>query len=228
MTTPRFQMPELANSAGNQVNANTTFGILDIAVQLTVLDKDLSTAPSSPEDGDVYIVASGNWGTDSSKAGQVAYWRDSANAWQFIVPFVGISARVLDELDSLGVPKVYSWNGSSWVQPEVTATAAPSEVFEVTGTTRTLGLTDAGKYLRWTNSSSKTVTVAPQADVAWPSSTEVHMRNAAASDLTIAAGVGVTVNLPSGGTLAIPNGGTVTLKRAASNIWDVIGQTVPA
>lgn len=83
----------------------------------TVKDKDLSTPPVSPSDGDAYIVASGNWGTGSSKAGQIAYWRTSAAVWQFIVPALGWTLRVADELDANSVPKEYGYTGSTWTLP---------------------------------------------------------------------------------------------------------------
>ena len=58
--------------------------------------------------------------------------------------------------------------------------------------------------------------------------TEIHVRRAAAGDLTLIPGSGVSLNAPSGGTLVLTNNMTVTLKRVASNVWDVIGQTVAA
>ncbi|MCY1544408.1 hypothetical protein D9M68_802910 [compost metagenome] len=104
----------------------------------------------------------------------------------------------------------------------------PSPVVTVTGTTRTVGVSDAGAYLRWTSASAKTLTVAPQATAAWADDTEIHVRNAAASNLTLAAGAGVTLNAPYLGTLLVPPGGAVTLKRAAADTWDVVGGTVAA
>lgn len=94
-------------------------------------------------------------------------------------------------------------------------------------TARTLVIGDAGAYLRHTNASSSTVTIPPQSSVAWGDNTEVHIRRAAAGNLTLTPGSGVTLNAPSGGTLVLTNNMSVTLKRVASDVWDVIGQTVP-
>lgn len=118
---------------------------------------------------------------------------------------------------------VVSWGAASGGG---SATFAP--VIDESTTARTLALTDAGVYLRHTNASASTVTVAPQSSVAWAVDTEVHVRRAAAGKLTLTAGAGVTLNAPSGGTLVMTNNMSVTLKRVAADIWDVIGQTVPA
>lgn len=93
-------------------------------------------------------------------------------------------------------------------------------------TARNAALTDVGNYLRHVNASASTLTIPPQSSVAWPDDAEIHVRRAAAGDLTLIPGSGVSLNAPSGGTLVLTNNMTVTLKRAASNVWDVIGQTV--
>lgn len=229
-TSVKLALEFLQNNAANQSLANLTFAQLDQLVQAGVADKDLTTPPGSPTDGALYIVASGNWGTGSSKANQLAYWLDTVGAWSFIVPLAGWSVRMLDELDSFGVPKIYVYTGSAWTIPDAgTATAAPAAVVVDSTTARTLGLVDIGKYLRFTNTSAKTVTVPPQSgsgSVNWTDDAEVNIRNAGTSNLTLTPGSGVTLNAPYLGTLVVPTGGTVTLKRASSDVWDVIGQTV--
>lgn len=93
---------------------------------------------------------------------------------------------------------------------------------------RVLALTDAGAYIRHTNVAASTVTVAPQASVAWVADTETHHRCAGAGGLTLTPGAGVTLNAPSGGTLVMTSAMSVTLKRVGADEWDVIGQTVAA
>ena len=107
------------------------------------------------------------------------------------------------------------------------ASGISSVVAEPT-TGRALGLTDAGKYIRFTNAGASTATVEPQASVAWEADTEIQVRRAAAESLTLTAGSGVTINAPSGGTLVLTNAMSVTLKRVGADDWDVIGQTVAA
>lgn len=95
-------------------------------------------------------------------------------------------------------------------------------------TSRTAALTGLGNYIRFTNASASAFTIPPQSSVAWPADSEIHVRRAAAGNLTLTPGSGVTLNAPSGGSLVLTNAMTVTLKRVAADVWDVIGQTVPA
>lgn len=227
-TTGKLGLELLQNNAANQTLANLTFATLNQVVQLSVVDKDLTAPPGSPADEAAYIVASGNWGTGSSKAGQIAWWSQSAGAWQFIVPKAGWMASVLDELDSNGIAKRYGYSGSAWALPESASGGTGSTVVTDSTTSRTAALTDNGTYLRFTNASASTLTIPPQSSVAWGDTAEIHVRRAAAASLTLTAGSGVTLNAASGGTLVMTDGMTVTLKRVASDVWDVIGQTVPS
>ena len=101
----------------------------------------------------------------------------------------------------------------------------PADVLEVTGTTKTLALTDRGLYQYWTATGAKTLTVDT---VTGAEAGEYHIRNSAASDdLTITAS-GVTISAPKGGTLVLEPGDTVTLKRVASNVFHLFGSTKAA
>lgn len=113
--TTKLALELLANAAANQTLANTTFSQLNQLVMPAVVDKDLATPPVSPADEALYIVAGSPTGAWSGKAGQLAYWLASTNAWQFIVPRAGFAVRVLDELDGAGLPTVYGHTGSAWV-----------------------------------------------------------------------------------------------------------------
>ncbi len=95
-----------------------------------------------------------------------------------------------------------------------------------TATTRTLALTDAWNYVRPGTTSAITLTVPTNASVAFDIRTEITVR--ASGNITLAAASGVTLNAPSGGTLNMTARMTVTLKKVATNEWDVIGQTVAA
>jgi hypothetical protein len=81
--------------------------MLDCIVQLSVIDRDLAAPPSSPLDGDRYIVATGSSGAWSGRDGEVAAWQ--GGAWVFYAPRQGWIAWVADE-DSL-----LAWDGASWI-----------------------------------------------------------------------------------------------------------------
>lgn len=222
-TTPKTGITELNPSAANQAPVvNSGWAIVDQLLDRTVKDKDLATPPGSPADGDAYIVAGSPTGAWSGKASQIAYWRSSANAWQFIVPRTGWTLRVADELASNGVPIEYGYTGSAWT-PTI-ATAAPSPVVSETTTSRVLSLADAGRYIRTTNGAEVTITVPPQSSVAWVADTEVHVEQAGVGQVSIAAGSGVTINRVTGtnaktkGTYAV-----VSLKRVAADTWTLFG-----
>lgn len=126
----------------------------------------------------------------------------------------------LDDTDDR--PKYRDDAGNLWQLAPLAGTVTDST------TTRSLTMSDAGKYLRFTNAGTKTLTVQDEADHAITQDSEFHGRNVGAGDLTIAEDTAVTVNVPAGGTLVIPQGGTFTLKRIAADEWDLIGVTVPA
>lgn len=220
MTTPKLSMPELSVSqAGKEITHNQALAILDQLVQPVVLDKDLATPPGSPANGAAYIIAAAATGAWSGKSGQVAYWLSSAAAWSFYAPLDGWSVWVADEA------KRYGYLGGTWSAGAGASLFAP--VVTESTTSRTLTVADAGAYIRHTNAAASTVTVAPQASQTWVADTEIHIRRSASGDLTLTPGAGVTLNAPSGGTLVLTNAMTVTLKRVASDVWDVIGQTEP-
>ncbi|USM11578.1 tail fiber [Citromicrobium phage vB_CbaS-RXM] len=107
--------------------------------------------------------------------------------------------------------------------------SSSSTTLVVPETARDLANTDIGKYLRFTATSAKTLTVRPEATEAITQDGEFFIRNVGAGDLTITAGAGVTINTPAGGSLVVPaSGGTATLKRVAEDEFDLLGQTVTA
>jgi len=106
--TPRAALPELAASqAQKHVTHNDALIQLDVLICCRILDRDLSTPPGSPSDGDAYIVKATGTGAWSGEDGKIAYCVDGA--WRFYAPFTGLSAFIADE----SVMLVYA--GGSWV-----------------------------------------------------------------------------------------------------------------
>ncbi|MDO8985657.1 DUF2793 domain-containing protein [Cypionkella sp.] len=96
----------LAAQAQKHITHNEALRLLDAMVQLSVLDRSLTTPPASPVDGDRHLVASGSTGLWAGWDLNVAFWIDGV--WMRLVPRPGWLAWIADEA-------VFAvWNGTSW------------------------------------------------------------------------------------------------------------------
>lgn len=96
MTTPILDLDEWTQSQSQpHVTVNEALRWLECFASLVVLDKDLTSPPGSPSDGDRYIV--GDSATDewAGHDGQIALYM--VNAWAFRTAPLGTRAHVLDE-----------------------------------------------------------------------------------------------------------------------------------
>lgn len=96
----------LASQAQKHVTHNEALRLLDAMVQLSVLDRDLTSPPVSPSDGDRHIVASGASGLWAGWDLNVAFWVDGV--WMRLVPRPGWLAWIADEAVFV------VWSGSAW------------------------------------------------------------------------------------------------------------------
>lgn len=107
-TTPRAGAPLIAaNQAQKNVTHNEALYQLDALIGARFLDRDLSVPPSSPADGDAYLVKATATGAWTGQDGKIAYCADGG--WRFYAPFAGLIAYVADESDLI------VFNGSTWV-----------------------------------------------------------------------------------------------------------------
>jgi len=92
-----------------------------------------------------------------------------------------------------------------------------------TGTTYTLVLTDVAKVISLSNAASITLTVPPNASVAFPTGTQILLYQGGAGDVTITAGAGVTIR--SQGTKLKTNGqySVAGLLKVATDEWVAFG-----
>lgn len=95
------------------------------------------------------------------------------------------------------------------------------------GSSYTFVVSDVGKYIRATHAAAKTFTIPTNAVAAMAIGVEIHVRNAAAGDLTFATSAGVSLNIPYMGTLNLGEQASATLKKVASDEWDLLGDTKP-
>jgi|SRR6185312_10919926 len=105
--TTNLGLPNIeAAQAQKHVTHNDALRMLDTLVQLAVADRDLSTPPGSPADGQRWIVKATGTDAWAGHDNAIAAWQDGA--WQFYAPQVGWRAYVADE----GV--LLAWDGSAW------------------------------------------------------------------------------------------------------------------
>lgn len=83
--------------------------LIDALLQCGVIDRDLSTPPGSPANGDSYIVGASPTGAWSSKANQIAVWNTVNAAWAFYVPKEGWRCFVKDENEYVSYLDTSSW-----------------------------------------------------------------------------------------------------------------------
>lgn len=103
--------------------------------------------------------------------------------------------------------------------------SVPKAIPESTDLTFIPELTDANKYLVWTNTDQLAVIIPAEDDVAFALGAELHFRQAAAGSIIIEGDTGVTIN-PSrpGFDTATPwQGANCTVKKVAEDEWDFIG-----
>jgi hypothetical protein len=92
-----------------------------------------------------------------------------------------------------------------------------------TGTTYTLVLTDVAKVVTLDNVSAITLTVPPEASVAWPAGTTIVLVALNTGVVTVTAGAGVTINSAGGAVDIGERYGAVTLTKYGTDTWLLIG-----
>lgn len=198
-----------AAQSQKHVPVNEAFRSLDVLVQPTVKDKDLTAPPGSPANGDAYIVGAGATGAWAGHADDVAAWYD--NAWFFFPPKAGWVFYVQDESTD------YAYSGSAWA-PNAPGTITVSDVgftlqdnadatkqlkFELsgisTGTTRTLTVPNA------------TGTIALLSGTQTFSGNTTFSGTLTASNATVTLGTAVTATTVGLGTGAVTSGVSKTV-----------------
>jgi hypothetical protein len=96
-----------AAQAQKHVTHNEALRILDALVMLAVKDRDLSSPPASPAEGERYIVKAPGSGAFAGKDKQIAHFADGG--WMFYLPVDGWTCFVQDESTLL------AFDGEEWV-----------------------------------------------------------------------------------------------------------------
>jgi hypothetical protein len=97
----------LPAQAQKHVTHNEALLMLDLMVQLSVINRTLTTAPALPTIGDRHIVAAGATGPWVGQSGRIALFTEAG--WQFTQPLNGWQAYVMAE------SQMAFYNGLAWV-----------------------------------------------------------------------------------------------------------------
>lgn len=112
---------------------------------------------------------------------------------------------------------------------ELTLESGGANIVEISTTTATFGLSHLNRSVKCNNASAQTLTIPPQASVAWPDNIQLEGWQHGAGAVTFAAGAGVTIRKSAKITLTTdgqysPWG----LKRIGTNEWLLFGAMVSA
>lgn len=97
----------LPAQAQKHVTHNAALARLDVAVQLAVIARDVTTPPAGPAQGDRYLVPAGATGAWAGQVGKLAVY--DVNTWVFEAPVAGWTARVLTE------DAMVRFDGTGWL-----------------------------------------------------------------------------------------------------------------
>src|SRR3954447_7899171 len=119
----------------------------------------------------------------------------------------------------------YISSGTAWAVMGGGGSANPTSLTlnAQTGTSYTLVLTDAGKFVTMTNAAASTLTVPPNSSVAFPVGAFIEGAQLGAGQVTITPGSGVTVNATPGAKIAAQFG-AFGLVKLATNTWLAFGR----
>ena len=105
--TTNLKLPYImAAQAQKHVTHNEAIRALDAMVQLSVIDRDLTSPPASPVEGARFLIAATASAEWAGKDGQIAAFQD--NAWMFYAPLESWLCWVADE------DKLLAFDGSQW------------------------------------------------------------------------------------------------------------------
>ncbi|MDH4980681.1 DUF2793 domain-containing protein [Hyphomicrobium sp. D-2] len=126
-TTKNLALPYImAAQAQKHVTHNAALRALDAIVHLSVVDRDLATAPEEPLEGQRHIVSGSATGIWADRGGEIAAFQDGA--WAYFSPNSGWIAWVAAESMAL------VFDGAQWVSLTEAASLNPAALVGVNAT----------------------------------------------------------------------------------------------
>lgn len=106
MTTQNLNITKLVSSQSQkEVTINEALIKVDAILNIGAVDRAVDTPPTSPSDGDLYIIGSSPTGDWATHAEEIGYYQQQ---WNFITPNEGMRIWVNDE------DRLYVFDGTNW------------------------------------------------------------------------------------------------------------------
>lgn len=106
-STPNLALPYIMPAqAQKHVTHNEAIRTLDALAQCAVIDRNRTSPPTAPDEGDCHIVATGATGGWANHDFEIAAFQDGG--WFFYAPHTGCSAW------SIADDRLIVWNGTAW------------------------------------------------------------------------------------------------------------------
>ena len=106
--SPRLGLPFLAEGQNNaHLTVNQSLTYLDALAQGVLEDRDLSTPPGGPSNGDSYLIKATGTGDWTGQDGKIAIYY---SGWKFVTASEGMRFWLIDE------DKYIRYDGSNWVE----------------------------------------------------------------------------------------------------------------
>jgi hypothetical protein len=98
-----------ANQSQKEVTVNQNAIQIDRVLQMNIISRTLTVAPTLPADGDKYIVGTAATGVWSGQDGNIAIYTTNGSTWSFVTPHAGWTAY------SVADSALYVFSGTTWV-----------------------------------------------------------------------------------------------------------------
>jgi hypothetical protein len=158
---------------------NDFLASIDTKLALKAVSMTTDAQPGSPSEGDAYIITGSATGAAWATYDEHDIAVYIGGAWTAFPPTGALNAFVVDQ------DKWVAWNGTDYTDLIQSVTQYPGQR-EVTGTSDTLVLADAGKMIFTSNAAATTVTIPANSSVAFEVGTRIDLCQAGAGLLTVA------------------------------------------
>jgi hypothetical protein len=215
MTTPRGNPELVSGQAVPETTVNEQIrGVEAGASHYRVVDR-VTAPPGSPTDGDVYLIIATATGAFAGKENQLAI--RFSTSWIYRTTIEGTTAWVMDE------DAEYRYSGSAWAAATSAAAGITTSVRTVSGTSDTPTIADTNGVIEFTNAGAITLTIPPNASVAFPVGTFIEIHQAGGGAVTPTPDTGVTLQVRTGFSETAGQYAIAAIRKVATNTWRLTG-----